>query len=249
MSDLASAGIPRAGRPFSMGAAISRSFALFKQHLGKFAAIAAIGQAPPVIAVLATAQQGVQSGWGEGIANIVAFILSLIVQGAIAYGVIQSLVGKEFTIGQSLSAASSRLGALFLTSLVIAIAVMIGVLLLVVPGVILAMMFAVAIPVCIAERAGVGESLSRSRYLTKGSRWAIFGAFLTVGLLFVVAALIVGALVGLLIGAAPMAMALVELIVSALGSAFSSILVAVMYNDLRVDKDGVDTTQIASVFD
>ncbi len=41
-------------------------------------------------------------------------------------------------------------------------------------------MLYVAVPVCVIEKQGVIASLSRSRALTKGYRWQIFGLFLLV---------------------------------------------------------------------
>ena len=40
-----------------------------------------------------------------------------------------------------------------------------------------------------------------------------------------------------------------SLIWTAIGAAFSSVVIAVAYHDLRVAKEGVDIEQIAAVFD
>ena len=112
----------------------------------------------------------------------------------------------------------------------------------------------VTIPVAVIERRGAG-SLKRSRELTKGYRWRI------IGLLIMLLGLGIG--VGLLLelfnesvfanaGINPTVYAGrmgSEWIISGFFSALSAVIVAVSYHDLRVAKEGVDTDQIASVFD
>ena len=52
---------------------------------------------------------------------------------------------------------------------------MIGLVLLVVPGLFLITIWAVIAPVIVLERAGVFESFGRSRHLVKGNGWQVFG--------------------------------------------------------------------------
>ncbi len=54
--------------------------------------------------------------------------------------------------------------------MVIGIQVLIGFVLLIVPGVWLAMRYAVSIQAAVLEHAGISESLSRSATLTKGDK-------------------------------------------------------------------------------
>lgn len=49
---------------------------------------------------------------------------------------------------------------------------------LIVPGIILWLGWSMSVPVLIQERRGVFGSMSRSRALTKGNRWSLFGLFL-----------------------------------------------------------------------
>ena len=98
--------------------------------------------------------------------------------------------------------------------------------------------------------------MGRSRQLTKGHRWKIVGLQLAI----IIPALIIGGLVGAIIvgtgGFLAMASALsstlgqvVNLIWSAIWTAFYAIVIVVTYHDLRVAKEGVDTEQIAAVFE
>ena len=119
--------------------------------------------------------------------------------------------------------------------------------LLVIPAFIVATMLLVAMPACVVERLGPGKSMSRSSQLTKGHRWKIFGLWL---LVMFVSGILQSVLIGLagVIGG-PILALIVFLAWSAIFGAFYAIMVVVIYHDLRVAKEGVDTDQIAAVFD
>ena len=89
--------------------------------------------------------------------------------------------------------------------------------------------------------------MKRSRQLTKGHRWKIFGLMLVL--------IMVSAVAGPAITAAFTAMggsmlALIgDLLWNGVWTAFYAIAVVVAYHDLRVAKEGIDIEQIAAVFD
>ena len=122
----------------------------------------------------------------------------------------------------------------------------VGFFLLVVPGIIIAVALSVAIQVCVVERRGPFASIGRSRFLTKGNRWGIFGLSL---LLFVIGAIIGGAFWIVRVAAGPEVAAVVNFILQSAFSAFHSVVFVVAYHDLRVEKEGLDTDRIAAVFD
>jgi uncharacterized membrane protein len=109
------------------------------------------------------------------LAILVSFVFGMIANGAIAYGVVQDLRDGTVSIAQAIAIAARcflpligvAISVGFLTGLGMAV---------VVPGIIAYCMYYVAAPVCIAEQAGVGASLSRSSVLTKGHRLQLFGA-------------------------------------------------------------------------
>jgi hypothetical protein len=107
-------------------------------------------------------------------------------------------------------------------------------------------MLYVATPACVVERLGPIASLSRSAALTKGSRWRVLGMLAVVG---IVGAIGTGMVEGLAYGVGPAVAPVVKVIWQGLVGAYSAILVVVTYHDLRVAKEGVDTDQIAAVFE
>jgi hypothetical protein len=204
--------------------------------------------------------------------------LSMLSQAAVFYGAFQDMRQRPVSVADGLKVGLERFlpllgvaGVIFLAFfvLVMVAAIVIAVpatvfavpglayasALVVIPAVMLFLMWSMGTPVCVVERLGPFRSLGRSRELTKGHRWKILGLLLVT----MIPGLIIGAVVGAVLGAilvfgsggglgAP-AIQVISLIWKAIWSAFFSIVIAVTYHDLRVAKEGVDTDQIAAVFE
>jgi hypothetical protein len=120
-------------------------------------------------------------------------------------------------------------------------------LILLIPGLILYTMWFVGLPACLVERLGPWTSLRRSRELSGGHRWSIFGLVL---LVFFIpdngSPIIAGFLFGLW---GPTGSLIGNQIWSGIWGAIGGVVIAVTYHDLRVIKEGVAMEQIAAVFD
>jgi hypothetical protein len=84
---------------------------------------------------------------------------------------------------------------LILVSLMYWVLVTLATLLLVIPGVILAVAFSLVLPVATFEKGSAVDALRRSFRLTRGHRWNIFGASFVIGLLVGVIGLGLGGVV------------------------------------------------------
>jgi hypothetical protein len=125
-----------------------------------------------------------------------------------------------------------------------------GLILLVVPGAILACALAAAIPAAVVERPGVLGALKRSFALTKGKRSAIFAIFLVLSVIaFGVSIFGSYLLPALLASISPLAGVALGLVVNAAFGTLLWIAPAVIYHDLRVEKEGVATAELAAVFE
>ncbi|HYU87093.1 MAG TPA: zinc-ribbon domain-containing protein, partial [Candidatus Bathyarchaeia archaeon] len=110
-------------------------------------------------------------------------------------------------------------------SIIVGIIVVLGFIALVVPGIILAIMFSLALPVLLIENKGVTESMGRSRQLVS-HRWTkTFGTFLVLGIIVLIASLIFSAITAPLGIIGPV----VNGILSALYQPLFPILMAVYY--------------------
>ena len=118
---------------------------------------------------------------------------------------------------------------------------------LIVPGIMVACAFYVAVPACVIERIGPRASLKRSGELTRGNRWGVFGLVILVAVGTIILAGALAAL-GAVIGGAVLA-TIFTFVAEVVVEAFGAVVTAVVYHDLRVAKEGVDIDQIAGVFD
>jgi len=82
---------------------------------------------------------------------------------------------RDASPGQLLRAATPVLGQLILVGIVAYVGIVIGFILIIVPGLILITIWSVAAPVVVLEHPGVFASLRRSRELVRGNGWQVFG--------------------------------------------------------------------------
>jgi uncharacterized membrane protein len=191
--------------------------------------------------------------------SIIVFIVSMILyfvgQAVILYGAFQAMRGRKVMIGDAIGRAFSRFFSLLGISILVGFGVAIGFMLLIVPGIILALRWAVAVPACVVENKGPLESMRRSAELTKGHRWKIFGIWVLIAIVAIVVLIIASTLAGLGVVAAPQGLgrvviaAVISLILTAIVTAYSYVLNTMIYHDLRTVKEGVGTEEIAAVFD
>lgn len=95
---------------------------------------------------------------------------------------------RDATVGQLLRAVTPVIGQLILVAIVAAVGVLIGFILLIIPGLILITIWSVAAPVVVLERPGVMAALARSRELVRGNGWRVFGVILVLDILVVIVA-------------------------------------------------------------
>jgi hypothetical protein len=114
-----------------------------------------------------------------------------------------------------------------------------------IPIFILAIMWSVVVPACLVEGLGPIGSMVRSADLTRGYRWRVTGIVLLLALMALVALIIMAFLLWL----GPVAALVFEVVWLVVWTGYLNCAIIMIYHDLRVAKEGVDTAQIASVFD
>jgi len=179
------------------------------------------------------------------IAGLLSFVCALLLQSALVRATIEDLNGKRPSFGDCIQIAIRFLLPTLAIGLLVGLGAGLGLMLLIVPGIILWLGWSMAVPVLIQERRGVFGSMSRSRALTKGSRWSLFGLFL---ILIIIAMIIQWGmlLVLVLFGGiiAEIGAALVQTVVSMM----LSIATAVSYVELRQAKEGASIDELAEIF-
>jgi hypothetical protein len=252
-----------AGGDFRIGKVFSRAWSVFSRNFVTFMLVIGVANLPSFL--LPQPSLGTPASPAE-ILNLTFFVVLLLVivlstlgQAMVLYGAFQDMRGRPVSLADCLQVGLRRLFPIIALAISMVVAMMFAAILLVFPALMLAMMWFVATPVCVVERLGPFRSMGRSRELTKGHRWRLFGLVL----LIVVPALIVGGIFGAvtLYMAGPNGfLALNAVLTSSLGKiiglvwkaawgGFFAAVIAVTYQDLRVAKEGLTTEQIASVFD
>lgn len=185
----------------------------------------------------------------------IALVLSVVVYTGSIHGYLAVERQAPVSIGECFAAGLRR----FLPALGLLILWFLGVgfgwILLMVPGLMLMTAWSTALVALIAGDSGVFGSFGRSRALTKGYRWAIFGTLL-VALLILYAPLLVfgGALIsmsrGMLEGQTPSALVLIGGAVYgwAAGMLLNALLTSI-YLDCRLAKEGATSGQLSDVFE
>jgi hypothetical protein len=247
---------------FRVGHVFSRAWSVFSGNFLKFMVVTGIASLPPLL-IPKPAPGAPPDPFGNvGLSFLALFlmiVLGTLSQAIVLYGAFQDMRGRPVSLADCLKVGLHRFFPIIGLALSVGVAVILASLLLIVPGLILYMMWFVATPVCVVEQLGPFRSLRRSRELTKGHRWKIFGLTL---MILIPAIIVGGVLVTVMAGQAgtggilglPAALAtpagqVVNLIWSATWGAFFAVVIVVTYHDLRVAKEGIDTDQIAAVFE
>jgi hypothetical protein len=176
--------------------------------------------------------------------NATGVTLSLFCQGVIFLGALQHIRGRPVSAIESLKKALAHAVPLLALSLMIAVATLVGLVMLVIPGLIVRTISFASIPACLAEGRGPLQSWSRSAALTKGCRWQLFG----VALLLFIISMIVSTVLAIGPDSEMMYLVLTHLWTS-LFSAYQGAVTAVAYHRLRTLKEGAETDHVAAVFD
>lgn len=187
-------------------------------------------------------------------------IIAAVTQGALVRATVGHSEGHEASFGESVAAGLTVIIPLVLLTLLLAVAVILGLVLLIVPGVMLYCMWAVATPALVAERIGPLAALARSRHLTRGARWKIFGLTLLVLIVSWVLSGTASAISFQLLGGMngfmrpgmfprmPFSYYLVQTLVNTVCTCVWSVLVSALYLELRDWKDGPRSEHLAEVF-
>ena len=196
-------------------------------------------------------------GPGFFFSALVVLITSAILQGALIYGAVQDLNGRRASVGDSLATGLRSFLPLIATSILFGLGVICGMILLIVPGIMLAVAWIVAIPALVAERRGIFDTFGRSAELTRGNRWRIFALLLIWWVAVMVLSMVLGAVLGFGVVASGSTATMassplyvgVNVVVNTLSSLIGATGAAVLYVELRQAREGVGAQSLASIFD
>ena len=148
---------------------------------------------------------------GALLGSLVEIFAAFLLQATLVKAVQDVRDGRvDLSLGETVRAATPYLWAVAGASILAGIAITVGLILLIVPGLYLITIWAVIVPVIVLEQSGALASFGRSQQLVRGRGWHVFGTLVLVFIILIAVNLILG----LIFSALP----------SVLGSGLSSVI-------------------------
>jgi len=176
---------------------LSEAWAMYKAHAQHLLTVAFVIY---VVAALIELVLAGLLGWvGAVLALIVAIIAAFLLQAALVKAVDDVRDGRvDLSLSETVQAARPAVARVAGASIVSGIAIGIGLILFIVPGLYLITIWCLIVPVIVLEGAGIGAAFGRSQQLVKGHGWQVFGTIILVFLLLFVVSLVIGLILAVL---------------------------------------------------
>jgi len=236
-------------RRMSIGRVFNRAFAALGANAATMFGIAFLFSALP-IALLNLSQAG--SGPTRD------YITNASVVGGIYLATIAHTDHRTVSFGACVATGVRVALPLLALGILLGLGLMLGFAFFIIPGILLYLAWSVAVPALVVERTGIFEAFGRSRFLTRGARWNVFGIGLVMVVLYYVLIAAVGiatvAVTGLPAAGRDGAAAFGTLssVLTALSTTVSTAVVAAvqtsLYVELRDWKDGPQVDQLSDIF-
>ncbi len=157
-----------------VGEPIGEGWAIYKRFWSHLIPIALVVYLVVSLIALALASTG------SSLSTLAAFIVTVagvfLLQAALVEAVADVRDGRaDLTLGQTIARAWPRLGSVAVAGIAAAIAIVIGFILILVPGLYLLTIWSMIVPVIVLERRSAFDSFGRSRELVRGYGWTVFG--------------------------------------------------------------------------
>jgi hypothetical protein len=191
--------------PKRLGEILSQALNVYKANAAKLIAIVALVVVPLTLVstLLTQVARDPDTEGGVVTALLVAVItvaISLIIwsllEAAIVRAAAQATLGDPIDVEASYRWGFRRIGSVILVSILVGLAVVGGLILLVIPGLIFLVMLSVSIPALIVEDRRGSDALGRSWNLVKGNFWHVVGVIVVAGLITGTISGIIGAIGG-----------------------------------------------------
>jgi hypothetical protein len=229
---------------FRVGQVFSRTWSVFSRNFLTFVLVTALPSLLPALLPWPPPPGDPLLG-----VRIVALLLYIVLrtfaQAVLFCAAFQVMRGRPIDLVESARIGLRRFFPIVGIAIIVPVLAGLAALLFVFPGLMLYTMWWVATPVCVVEHLGASDSMERSAELTKSYRWKIFGILVLLAFILIAGLGVAGAANLLSPASATAATAAWY----AVWIAFDAIFIAVTYHDLRVAKEGIDTDQIAAVFE
>jgi hypothetical protein len=243
-------------RPLGVGEILDVALAVYRAHAFALWRLVAVVVALPAAlnGALAVAEhQARDSNASSGslftlllLVQVVSLLATFLATAAAYRLVADAYLGRAVDPAASMQFGLRRLRSVIWVSLLAGLGIFLGLLLVIVPGVYLAVAWSVAIPVLLGENARGRAALRRSRALVRGRWWPCAGVLFLSFLLAGIVAAVIGLVVAAIAGSSGndtvlfLDQGVSSLIADTLVLPFQVAVTTVLYIDLRVRKEGFD---------
>lgn len=191
----------QATAPQTIGGVLDSGFKLFRECFSSvfwLAAVGALFTAPinllgPYLQANKPAP-GVMAMIACGV--LVAAVVAGVIYGACIARIDSVARAQPLSVGQALAIGTRRFPAMFVSGLAVVLVVLVGLLLVLIPGFIFMIWFAFAWIAVILERIGPFAALSYSRALVRGHWWRTAALLTIVGIIFMVVYFVLVLIIG-----------------------------------------------------
>jgi hypothetical protein len=163
----------------------------------------------------------------------IALVMGIVVQGAVTRGAAAAAVGDPVDIEASYRWGFTHLGGIFVVAILAFLAILAGLILFVIPGLIIMVMLSAAMPAYVIEGKQGADALSRSWDLVKGHFWHAVGVLIVTGLLVGITSAVVN------VGGSFFVDWVTSTIASIITAPFSALVSVLLYVDLRAKGEGL----------
>jgi len=256
---------PRQLRQMTLSEVLNGAFSICRAHFGDLMKTVAVVLVPAQLIgliVLLAAPDGTtdlllgttdpqDTVEGESVLAVLVFsglssLASLLATAAAYRFTSDSYLGFEIGWRESISYALRKLHSIIWVLLLAGLGITVGFLLLIVPGVFIAIAWALAIPVLLSEDARGSKALGRSYRLVRGHWWKTFGTLIIAGIIVGLLQAALSAVVGLAVADSDstsfeaVLATLLYLVLYLISIPFTTAVLTLIYFDLRARKEGVD---------
>jgi hypothetical protein len=171
---------------------IGEAWGMYKAHWRHLLAIAFV-----VYVAIALVSVLLSVIFRDLLAGLLSAVLSLIalfyLQGVLVKAVEDVRDGRpDLSLGETFERVRPRLAAILVGGLLAVLGIIVGLILLIVPGLVLMTWWVLIIPVIVLEQRRAGEAFSRSRELVRGYGWSVFGVIVLTILIILGANIVLG---------------------------------------------------------
>ncbi len=233
--------------PFTFGKVIGEAFRVFGRNMFTFGGVAVAFYAPAIAVEMAISSSSAPASLESArLGTMLWNVLGCLVTAGLTRGTLEVLRGRRPALSAMFGSGFGRglrvLGASILVNLI----TVLGLIMLVVPGLMAAAGLYVATAAAVAEPdRPVRASIQRSWSLTRGHRWAVLG----LGVLFLSIAMAASFAYGAAAEMMGPAGAAVGGVVVSMAFGLQSVAVAVTYHALQAEKEGAAPRDLGAVFE